>query len=178
MYRVAGVNISNLILRRDNLVIDNKVLVGLATAVLVNSASGSNLNADVSDHYDYVSESKPVYSQECYIEQVPVYSSRSRESETGDNQLGSVIMGTVIGSAIGNAISDKHGAGTIGGIIGANEALNRNSSRDQQEITGYREVETCKPITIRENRRVRRYSHSVITFWLDGKRFEIPFQRY
>ena len=158
--------------------LDSKILIGLVVALIVNSASGDNLTADVNDYYDYVTEAKPTQSRECYIEQVPIYSSRSQRSETDDSRLGSIILGTAVGSAIGNAISDKHGAGTIGGIIGANEALKRESSGDRQEITGYRQVETCKPVTIRESRQVRRYSHSVITFWLDGKRFEVPFQRY
>lgn len=156
----------------------NKAFSVMFALLLVNDAVADNVSASVQDQYKYVTETRPVESTECHIEQVPVYASRPSDSDTGGGQLGKVIIGTVIGSAIGNAISDKHGAGTVGGIIGANEALKESHSRDSREIVGYREIESCKPVRTRESRLVQKYSHSVITFWLDGRRYEVPFQRY
>ena len=139
-------------------------LVGSALPVAADSISGS-----VTDHYDYVVKRYPVSTEQCRVERVPVYA-----NSQPDPSLGELVIGTAIGSAVGNVLSDRHGAGTLGGIIGANAAL---SKRGEQSVIGYQENERCDPVTRYESERVSQYSHSTISFWHEGRRYDLKFKK-
>ena len=51
----------------------------------------------------------------CRTEDVPIYG----ESQSGQSDLGAMIVGGLIGSAIGNKLSDNEGAGAAGTVAGA-----------------------------------------------------------
>ena len=95
---------------------------------------------------------------------------------SSDNQFGNMVLGAAIGSVIGNEISDGKGVGTIGGIIGAKIAAD-NSQPNSREIVAYSEEERCETVRSYEKEYAEEYSHSYITFELEGRRYRARFTR-
>ena len=81
----------------------------------------------------------------CRTEDVPIYG----ESQSGQSDLGAMIVGGLIGSAIGNKLSDNEGAGAAGTVAGA--ILGREHAKNSTgkgEIVGYRQQNVCETRTI------------------------------
>lgn len=81
------------------------------------------------------------YEHECYNVEVPVYGSRTVQGSAGDQ-----LTGAIIGGAIGNQFgsgSGKDAMTVLGAIVGAN----KGSTRQVQEIVGYRVEERCNKVS-------------------------------
>ena len=91
----------------------------------------------------------------CTEVDVPIY----KRTKGGDD-LGSIIIGSVLGSVVGNKVSGASGAGTVGAVVGgvlANEhQKNKNSNT---EIIGYERVNKCTTsYTNQEEQYVQHYT--------------------
>ena len=56
--------------------------------------------------------------------------------------MGDVVIGGLVGSAIGNKLSDRHGAGSLGALLGAVTAMDRSSDKRSvcHDQTSYRKT--------------------------------------
>ena len=89
----------------------------------------------------------------CRTEDVPIYG----ESQSGQSDLGAMIVGGLIGSAIGNKLSDNEGAGAAGTVAGA--ILGREHAKNSTgngEIVGYRQQNVCETRTIMTEQTLRK----------------------
>jgi uncharacterized protein YcfJ len=100
--------------------------------------------------------------------QVPIYQ-QSQGATGGEALLGAILGGLALGTATD---SDKGAAiGAIGGAIIANE------SAKSPKVTGYKTERHCGDVTVYQNTNVEVYSHSTIRFYIDGKRYVVPFKK-
>lgn len=145
----------------------------ITAAILLATQAHANdrVNGSIEDFYVTENVSTPVRHNQCYDVDVPIYGTRDRRGSDGD-----VIVGALIGGAIGNQFgsgSGKDAMTVLGAIVGANRAANQTS----EEIVGYRKERQCHEAVVYENQLVRRYSHSTITFTVDGKRQVVRFEK-
>jgi|TARA_R110001592_G_scaffold20761_5_gene83838 uncharacterized protein YcfJ len=77
--------------------------------------------------------------QKCWTEEVPVY---GQGKSTGSSVFGMDLEGAIIGGIIGNNVVKGDNAGTAGAIIGGLIGSDMKS-KNNQEITGYRQVNKC-----------------------------------
>ena len=149
-----------------------KLLTATVVLLLATQAHANDrVNATIEDFYVNETVSNPVRVNECRNVDVPVYGTRNRRGSDGD-----VITGAIIGGVIGNQFGNgggKDAMTVLGAIVGANRASNQTS----EEIVGYRTERQCFEEVIYQDTRVRRYSHSTITFVVDGKRKTVDFQK-
>jgi len=126
----------------------------------------------IEDRYETKVRNIPVTTEQCRLVRVPIYAGSGDKRD----KFGDMVLGAAIGSVIGNKISDGDGAGTIGGIIGARIATD-NSQSSGREIIAYSDEERCELVRAYEKKYVENYSHSYITFELDGRRYRARFTR-
>lgn len=152
-----------------------KYTLALVAALTATTAYADEVTAYVEDQYTTVTENVPYTVRECQMVQVPQYGTVTRPG----NAAGGALLGMIIGGALGDAVSDGDGGATaggavIGGLIGADQG-----SRPQQEtvVTGYVTQQQCSNITRYRSQQRSVYSHSVLTFTVDGQTYETTFIR-
>ena len=102
----------------------------------------------------------------CRTEDVPIYG----ESQSGQSDLGAMIVGGLIGSAIGNKLSNNEGAGAAGTVAGA--ILGREHAKNSTgkgEIVGYRQQNVCETRTIMTEKTVEEITGYRNTIEIDNK---------
>ena len=123
----------------------------------------STANAEtVQDHYKTVIEQNPYRVEVCKDVRI------QGQASTGDT-----LFGALIGGAIGNQFGGgkgKDAATILGAIVGADVA-NKNTNK-QGGTQRQCQVETRYEETQREV-----YSHSTVTFYNDGKQYNVKFQK-
>ena len=120
-------------------------------------ASDSNVMGQTRDVYKTVIQQKPYTVEVCKQVAVP-----------GDKTADTVV-GTILGGVIGHQIDHKDGAkigGVLGGILG-NQNSNAVGSTQTQ----------CQTETRYEEETVEVYSHSVVTFWDNGREYRVRYQK-
>lgn len=146
-----------------HLLITASLLVATATPALANKEA--NRHANVDDVYKTVIEQRPYNVEVCKDVKVP---------QKGQIDTEGAIIGGIIGGVIGNQFgkgSGKEAATGVGALTGAiiggqdKGPRNYTTQRQCQIETRYKETE----------REV--YSHSVVTFWHDGERVQLKFQK-
>lgn len=142
-------------------------------AVVSSNALADRVVGQVEDKYVTKIRKTPLTTQECSLHRVPVY---GEVKPNKDAAFGNMILGAAIGSAIGNEISDGKGVGTIGGILGAKIASD-NSQMSDREVVAYSEEERCELVKRFEEERIEVYSHSYLTFELNGRQHRVRFTR-
>ena len=136
----------------------NTLIVAGIVALFATSANAET----VQDHYKTVIEQNPYRVEVCKNVQI------QGQASTGDT-----IFGALIGGAIGNQFGGgkgKDAATILGAIVGADVA-NKNGKKPggtQRQC----QVETRYEETQREV-----YSHSTVTFYNDGKQYNVKFQK-
>ena len=139
-------------------------LVATTTAAYADEAA----RATVRDVYRNDTINVPREIEGCHMIDVPIYG--QRRGDAGAGALGGMILGGLLGKGLtGNGDGAAAGA-VIGGIIGANEA-------NKDEVVGWRQEERCVKDIVYETKTVRVYSHSVVTFVYEGRRFNLEFQK-
>ena len=117
----------------------------------------ANVMGQTRDVYKTVIQQKPYTVEVCKQVTVP-----------GDKTADTVV-GTILGGVIGHQIDHKDGAkigSVLGGIIG-----NQNS----KAVGG---IQTqCQTETRYEEETVEVYSHSVVTFWDNGREYKVRYQK-
>jgi uncharacterized protein YcfJ len=135
---------------------------------LTTTAFADTSRATVEDHYKTVLEQKPYRVEVCSNVQVP-YGQRSEMDTEG------AIIGGIVGGLLGNQIGKGNGnkaatgAGAIAGaIIGG---------KKEGGPQGYRTERQCEVQTRYEESERTVYSHSTVSFYHDGRRVELKFQK-
>lgn len=129
------------------------------TVVMLGFMSTSAIAQTVQDHYKMVITQKPYNVEVC------------RQVTTSGDKTGDTLKGAIIGGIIGNNVTknvDNGGAvgALLGGMLGHNNSKATGGTRTQCNIeTRYQE----------ETREV--YSHSTVTFSVDGKSYTLKFNK-
>lgn len=140
------------------------LVMGIATAAAAESVE----KIKVYDHTKTVTQSVPMTETRCQDVQVPIY------QQGGQASGGDVLLGAILGGLIGGTASGKDEGAAIGALGGA---IIANESAKGPKVTGYRLERQCNDVTVYENTNIEIYSHSTIRFYIDGKRYVIPFQK-
>ena len=147
--------------------------LSLAVASLLSvSAQADQIVAEIEDKFVNKVRNVPVTTEQCRVHQIPVYADVAPPRD----QFGDILIGATIGSVIGNELSDQHGAGALGGVIGGKIAHDRAQAQSRQ-VVGYRNEERCELVRVYEREYVEEYSHSYVTFQVDDRRHRIRFTR-
>ena len=145
-----------------------KYLITTAFIFAATSASAEVSKVKVYDHTKIVTQSVPVSETRCQDVKVPIY------QQGGQASGGDVLLGAILGGLIGGTASGKDSGAAIGALGGAIVA---NESAKGPKVTGYEIQRQCSDVTVYQNSNVEVYSHSTIRFFVDGKRYVLPFQR-
>lgn len=145
-----------------------KYLLATAAILVATTASAEVSKVKVYDHTKVVTQSVPVSETRCQDVQVPIY------QQGGNASGGDVLLGAILGGLIGGTASGKDSGAAIGALGGAIVA---NESAKSPKVTGYEIQRQCSDVTVYQNSNVEVYSHSTIRFFVDGKRYVVPFQR-
>ena len=140
----------------------------LATALAFITTSAIASDAEVRDYTKTVIEQKPYTVEVCKEVQVPLGPKRTFDQE-------SAIIGGIIGGVIGNQIGKgggKEAATGIGAMAGAIIGGTKESVPE-----GYTTQQQCHKETRYEETKKEIYSHSIVTFWHDGKKHSLRFQK-
>ena len=145
-----------------------KYLITTAFLFAATTASAEVSKVKVYDHTKVVTQSVPVSETRCQDVKVPIY------QQGGNASGGDVLLGAILGGLIGGTASGKVSGAAIGALGGAIVA---NESAKGAKVTGYEIQRQCGDVTVYQNSNVEVYSHSTIRFFVDGKRYVVPFQR-
>ena len=145
-----------------------KLLLATTALFAATSVSAEVSNIKIFDHNKTVTQSVPVSERRCQDVQVPIY------QQGGQASGGDVLLGAILGGLIGGTASGKDEGAAIGALGGA---IIANESAKGPKVTGYRLERQCNDVTVYENTNIEIYSHSTIRFYIDGKRYVIPFQK-
>ena len=129
----------------------------LLTLALI-GASGSALAETVQDFNKTVINRVPYNVEVCTNQTV------------GGDKTADTLKGAIIGGVIGNNVGDVDNGGAIGAIIGG--MLGHNNSN---ATGGTKRV--CEVQTRYNEESVTIYSHSVVTFYHEGKQYKLRFQK-
>ena len=145
-----------------------KYSLAAAAILIASTASAEVSKVKVYDHTKVVTQSVPVSETRCQDVRVPIY------QQGGNASGGDVLLGAILGGLIGGTASGKDSGAAIGALGGAIVA---NESAKGAKVTGYEIQRQCSDVTVYQNSNVEVYSHSTIRFYLDGKRYVVPFQK-
>ena len=140
-----------------------KAILTIATMLLFTTTAyaGNVQHSNVYHHYKTVVNQVPYNVEVC----------RQVTTQSGGASSGDVFVGAVIGGIIGNQVGKGRGndaATILGAILGADH-VNKNSQTHSTTGT-HCSYETRYKETVSEV-----YSHSTITFMMDGKSYTVDF---
>ena len=138
-------------------------LLGCSTTQVI--AESKPTNVYVNDIYNYQVKYVPKYEEHCYKVDVPVYGEFYRD-DNGAGAVGGAIIGGVIGNQFGNG-SGKDAMTILGALLGANQGASAGK-KIEREIVGWRSETQCDNVETRVEKQIKTYSHSVITFTING----------
>ena len=104
------------------------------------------------------------------INRVPYNVEVCTNQTVGGDKTADTLKGAIIGGVIGNNVGDVDNGGAIGAIIGG--MLGHNNSN---ATSGTKRV--CEVQTRYNEESVTIYSHSVVTFYHEGKQYKLRFQK-
>lgn len=104
------------------------------------------------------------------INRVPYNVEVCTNQTVGGDKTADTLKGAILGGVIGNNVGDVDNGGAIGAIIGG--MLGHNNSN---ATGGTRRV--CEVQTRYNEESVTMYSHSVVTFYHEGKQYKLRFQK-
>ena len=145
-----------------------KLLLATTALFAATSVSAEVSNIKIFDHNKTVTQSVPVSERRCQDVRVPIY------QQGGQASGGDVLLGAILGGLIGGTASGKDEGAAIGALGGA---IIANESAKGPQVTGYEIQRQCSDVVVYQNSNVEVYSHSTIRFYLDGKRYVVPFQK-
>lgn len=145
-----------------------KYLIATAAIFAASTASADVSKVKVFDHTKIVTQSVPISETRCQDVKVPIY------QQGGNASGGDVLLGAILGGLIGGTASGKDEGAAIGALGGA---IIANESAKGPKVAGYEIQRQCSDVTVYQNSNVEVYSHSTIRFYLNGKRYVVPFQK-
>ena len=146
-----------------HLLITASLVVATASPALAETS-----NARIQDHYKTVIEQQPYKVEVCKNVQVPYGSKKELNTE-------GAIIGGIIGGVIGNQFgsgSGKEAATGVGALTGAIIGGNKDAGPK-----GYTTQQQCVIETRYEETEREVYSHSTVTFYADGVKRTLKFQK-
>ena len=137
------------------LVAASVIAAGMSTAI---AADNINTNARVQDHYKTV------------IQQTPYQVELCRDVNVSGDKTGDTVKGAILGGIIGNNVGNIDNGGALGAILGgmlghSNSNATGGTKRVCSTETRYREKSAVV------------YSHSTISWRLDGKNYTLKFHK-
>ena len=149
-------------------------LLAMVTATAAAAKEKINIgDVVVYDHTTTVTTQMPITRTKCQNVEVPIYGNVQTQGNAAGGALAGMIIGGLIGKGVGGDDSGAAAGAVLGGIIGADQG---SRPQTQQRIVGYRFEEQCKEISSGyTDQKVKRYSHSTIRFYLNGKRYVLDF---
>lgn len=145
------------------------ITASLVTA-MASPALADSVNANVRDHYKTIIEQKPYRVEVCKDVEVPTYGNVSNGASAGD-----VLGGMIIGGLIGKGATGKDNGAAAGAVIGGMIAADKK--HNQRGVTGYHTERKCFVETRYEETEREVYSHSTITFYNNGRKHSLNFQK-
>ena len=147
------------------------LLVGVVMIAIlyanIAKAEGTIVEGTVVDHYekqiDFIEESQEV----CRLVKIPIYHKPHRP--TGAEILG----GLVIGGALGKVISGDDKGALAGAVVGGLVT----SSQQEPRIVGYSRKRVCEDKIFHRKEYRHEYSHSTISFTIDGVSYNRTFMK-
>ena len=131
------------------------VAAGMSTAM---AADNVNTNARVQDHYKTV------------IQQTPYQVELCRDVNVSGDKTGDTVKGAILGGIIGNNVGNIDNGGAIGAILGGMLGhSNSNASGGTKRV--------CSTETRYKEKSAVIYSHSTISWRLDGKNYTLKFHK-
>lgn len=124
----------------------------------------------VEDFYSYYTESIPKTERVCQTVQVPVYTTRNRGASGGD-----ILGGLIIGGLLGKAVTGNDKGAAAGAVIGGVASAEHN--RSESVLSGYRDELQCETVETYDTVKRKKYDYSVITFRVDGKSYNVTFEK-
>jgi uncharacterized protein YcfJ len=151
-----------------------KYLTITAAIFAASAASADVSRVKIFDHSKTVVRSTPVTETRCNNVSVPIYETVTQQGNSGEGALLGMIIGGISGKVVGGNDKGAAAGAILGGIIGADKGSRPKTS---QRIVGYTNEQRCEDVTVYQNTNIETYSHSTIRFYLDGKRYVVPFQK-
>ena len=145
-----------------------KLILASAALFAATSVSAEVTKIKIYDHTKTVTQSVPVSERRCQDIKVPIY------QQGGQASGGDVLLGAILGGLLGGGVSGKDEGAAIGAFGGA---IFANESAKGPKVTGYEIQRQCSDVVVYQNSNVEIYSHSTIRFFVDGKRYVVPFQK-
>lgn len=153
----------------------NVLLIAGVTVVMIivlyaeMTRADTKIEGTVVDHYDQITEFTNKMYIKCDDRQIPIYRVPNY-NPTGQQILGGVILGGIIGKALTG--DDK---GALGGAVAGGLA---SSAKREPYIVGYRTERYCEEVPKSIRRSVQKYSHSTISFTIDGVSYNSEFIKH
>lgn len=147
------------------------LLVGVVMIAIlyanIAKAEGTIVEGTVVDHYekqiDFIEDSQEV----CRLVKIPIY--HKPRQPTGAEILG----GLVIGGALGKVISGDDKGALAGAVVGGLVT----SSQQEPRIVGYSRKRVCEDKIFHRKEYRHEYSHSTISFTIDGVSYNRTFMK-
>ncbi len=143
------------------------IAIAAALAITTPAIAQQVTNTKIFDHNKTITQSNPVTERRCQDVQVPIY----QKSQTSS---GDVLLGAILGGVIGKGVTKNDGGAALGAISGI---IIADQNGQKSRVTGYRLERQCSDVTIYQDTLIEVYSHSTIRFFVDGKRYVVPFQK-
>ena len=139
--------------------ITHTVILSASIGFCSSAAFADSINGDVVDHYKTVINKTPYNVEVC-----------ENISVSGD-KTGDTLMGAIIGGAIGNNVTKNvDNGGAVGALLGGMLA-----HQNSDATGGTKRV--CKLETRYNESSAQVYSHSIVTFFSDGKQYSLRFNK-
>ena len=143
------------------------VIIVLCTSFISGFAFGNTHRGQARAEANVMGQTRDVYKT--VIQQKPYTVEVCKQVQVPGDKTADTVVGTILGGVIGHQIDHEDGAkigGVLGGIIG-----NQNS-----KAVGGTQTQ-CQTETRYEEETVEVYSHSVVTFWDNGKEYRVRYQK-
>ena len=153
-----------------------KIITASILAITASTAAYADTvdRVRIYDHTKTVTTKSPVTTYVCEDVKKPIYGNVQKQGNAAEGALLGMILGGVIGKGVSGNDDGAAAGAVIGGIIGADKG---SQPKNSSEIVGYQIVSQCSDRTVYDEVRKDVYSHSTIRFYLNGKRYVVPFQK-
>ena len=143
----------------------------LVTTLLAAPAFAGTRDASVKDVYKTVTKQIPHTQNICNTVDVPIYGTVGGGASGAD-----VLGGMIIGGLLGKGVTGKDDGAAAGAVLGG--IISADKKRGKQQIVGYRQEQRCNRQTTYTTETNEIYSHSIVTFYHEGRRHQVTFNRY
>jgi uncharacterized protein YcfJ len=142
--------------------------LSLIALLIASPVVAGQTTAAVEDIYVNRVYIEPYVERTCEEVQVPIY------GQTKGANGGDVLMGMIFGGLLGKGITGKDNGAAAGAVMGGVIAADKGS---RQTITGYKTELQCGNYDGTREVSKRVYSHSIVTFRENGKKYSLQFTK-